>query len=379
VDSPDAVTDATASTDWSRLVKPSLVGVAPYDPGESLGELEERHGLAEIAKLNWNEGLFGPGPGVLEAAAAELERAWMYPEQAYADFRDAVAGAVGVRPEQVVPSHGIQALVGALAAAFVSPGTAVVVPRPTYGLYAQVFAAAGAQVGRVDVRPDLGLDLPALADRARRAGARLAVVVDPNNPTGAIVGRDEWEAFLDALPDGCVAVVDEAYAEYVDPALRVMRQRDVDAGRPVVVLRTFSKLFGLAGLRLGYAVAAEELAGYLHVVQEPFNVNRAALAAGRASLAVPGLVEERRRQAAEARELLAGLLEAAGCTVHPSQANFVLADVGADDGEVCARLLQRGILVRPGSELGLPGRVRITVGPPPLMERVGAAVADLLA
>lgn len=357
-------------TDWSRLVKPSLLGVEPYDPGESVGQLRERYGLSEVVKLNWNEGLFGPAPGVLEAAAAELEHAWMYPEQAYSDFREAVAGWLGVRSEQVVPGHGIQSLVAAIAAAFVTKGIVAIVPNPTYGLYAQVFAAAGAEVERVPVRGDLGIDLDALAATARRCDARLAVVCDPNNPTGAVVSAAEWERFLDGLPDGCIAVVDEAYGEYVDPAMRIRREDDIQAGRPVVLLRSFSKIFGLAGLRLGYAVASKQLADFLHVVQEPFNVNRVALAAGRASLAVPGLVEERRRQAAEARGLLARLLAEGGARPHPSQANFVLADTGVDDRALAERLLRRGLLVRPGSEFGRPGSVRITVAPSPIMERV---------
>jgi histidinol-phosphate aminotransferase len=131
-------------------------------------------------------------------------------------------------------------------------------------------------------------------------------------------------------------------------------------------------------LRLGYAVASEQLADFLHVVQEPFNVNRAALAAGRASLAVAGLIEERRRQAAEARELLARLLAEAGARPHPSHANIVLADIDADDGALVERLLRRGLLIRPGSEFGRPRSVRITVGPLELMQRVGSEIAAAL-
>jgi histidinol-phosphate aminotransferase len=357
-------------TSWERLVKPSLVGVDPYDPGESLSELKQRYGLDELVKLNWNEGLFGPMPGALEAAAAELEHAWMYPEQAYGELRGGVAEWLGVRPEQVVPAHGIQALVTMLAAAFVTPGTPVVVPAPTYGLYAQVLAAAGAQVRRVPLA-GYRLDLEGLAAAAHETGARLAVVVDPNNPTGAHVHVDEWQAFLDALPVGCVAVVDEAYAEYVEPAQRIERTRDIEAGRRVIVLRTFSKIFGLAGLRLGYALAPEALVSYLDVVQEPFNVNRTALAAGVASLR-PDVIEQRRLETVAARELLARLLTEGGVRHAPSQANFLLVEGGVDDVALAEALLRRGLLIRAGSEFGLPGTVRITVAPAPVMERVAA-------
>ena len=188
-------------TDWSRLVKPSLLGVDPYDPGESLSALKERYGLDEIWKLNWNEHLFGPFDGVLDAVEAELENAWQYPEKAYADFREAVAAWTGTAPKRVVPAHGIQALVTIVAAAFVRPGDRVIVPDPTYGLYAQVCTAAGAEVVRVPVREDFGLDLGAMAAAASEAPTRLVWVVDPNNPTGSLVAIGEWEAFLDALPD----------------------------------------------------------------------------------------------------------------------------------------------------------------------------------
>jgi histidinol-phosphate aminotransferase len=361
-------------TDWSDLVRPSLLGLDPYSPGPSLSELKARHGLDSIAKLNWNEGLFGPFPGVRDTVAAELENAWMYPEQAFSDFREAVAEWLGTSPRRIVPAHGIQALVGTVAHAFLEPGDTVVVPAPTYGLYAQVSAGAGARVVRVPGR-NLRHDLDALAAAARSTDAKLVWLCDPNNPTGSLVQQKEWDTFLDGLPAGCAVVVDEAYVEYVDPELRLRREDDVAAGHAVLLLRTFSKIFGLAGLRLGYAVVHESLAGFFDVVQEPFNVNRAALAAGRASLARRDMIEERRRENATGRELLARLLREAGAEPAPSQANFVLADLGVDDQALVDRLVRRGVLVRPGSEFGLDGSVRITVGPRPLMERAVGEIA----
>jgi histidinol-phosphate aminotransferase len=370
--------DALVSAGWADLVKPSLHGLEPYRPGESVAALRERHGLDEVVKLNWNEGLFGPLPGVLEAAAAELDNAWMYPERAYSDLRDALAGWLDLPPERIVPGHGIQSLVTTLAAAAILPGDHVVLPRPTYGLYAQVLAAAGAKLERIPVRDDLGLDLERMAEAARRTGAKLAVVCDPNNPTGLLLPRGEWDAFLDALPDGCVTVVDEAYVEYVDPALRLEREHEVAGSRPVIVLRTFSKIFGLAGLRLGYAIVHDELEPYLDVVQEPFNVNRVALAAGQASLARADLVEDRRREAVEARELLARRLTELGGRVVPSHTNFVLAEIPGDDAALADRLAARGFLVRPGSEFELAGYIRVTAAPIPVIERFAAVLAEEL-
>ncbi|HEY3105718.1 MAG TPA: histidinol-phosphate transaminase [Gaiellaceae bacterium] len=365
-------------TDWSRLVRASLLDLDPYRPGPSVAELMETYGLDEIAKLNWNEGLLGSFPGIDDAVLAELERAWMYPDHAYTDFREAVASWLGTRPELIVPSHGIQALVATVAHAFLEPGDTVVVPQPTYGLYAQVSAAAGARVERVPGR-DHRHDVDAVGQAARREGARLVWLCDPNNPTGSLVSRDEWDALFEALPDRCAVVVDEAYVDYVDPERRLRREDDVDAGRPVVLLRTFSKIFGLAGLRLGYAVADESLARYLDVVQEPFNVNRAALAAGCASLRRPDLVAERRRENCKARELLADLLRAAGAEPYPSEANFVLVKVEVDDVALAEELVRRGLLIRPGRDFGMPGYIRVTVGPASVMKRLAEEVGRNLA
>ncbi len=255
------------------------------------------------------------------------------------------------------------------------PGDAVVVSAPSYGLYAQVCTGRGATVHRVPLR-DLRLDLDALAARARETGARLAWICDPNNPTGSLIGEDEWRAFLDALPERCAVAVDEAYGDYADPDRRVFRVGDVHEGRPIVILRTFSKLFGLAGLRLGYAIADPELARLIGVVNEPFNVNRPALAAGLECLRHPEIIDARRRTVAAARELLTERLVASGVEAVPSQANFVLALIGGNDLELVRELAeQEGLLVRPGSDFdGLTGYVRITVGPAELMERVAAAI-----
>ena len=360
-------------TDWASLLRPQLIDLGPYVPGASLDELKREYGLDEVAKLNWNEGLFGPLPGVLDAVAAELDETWAYPEHAYLELREGLAAETGAQPEQILPAHGIQTLILTLCSAFLSAGDAVVVPQPTYGLYAQASRAAGAVIERVP-SPELRLDLERIADAARRSEARIAWICDPNNPTGSLIDPADWAPFLDALPPGCLAVADEAYMDYVDLGTRIRREDDVAAGRPVVVLRTFSKIFGLAGLRLGYAIAAPELVPYLQTVQEPFNVNRPALVAGAASLGRPDELAERRRATVEARAGLAAALAGAGIGSVPSEANFLLVEHGVDDARLFDGLLRRGVLIRPGAEMGMPGWARITVGPQPLMRLVAEAL-----
>jgi histidinol-phosphate aminotransferase len=360
---------------WEGIVRAPLGRVGAYRPSASLDELMARHGLAAVDKLNWNEGLWGPLPGVLDAVAAALPDTWAYPEHAYDTLRDAIAAENGVPREQVLPGHGIQALVLTIVNAFLDPGAAVVVPAPTYGLYAQACAVAGARVERVGL-PELRMDLEAVAATVRAHDARMVWICDPNNPTGLRVEAAEWRAFLDAVGPDCVVVADEAYMDYVAPLERVRREDDIADGRRLVVLRTFSKIFGLAGLRLGYLLADPSLVGYLQSVQEPFNVNRAALAAGLASLGRADEVAQRRDLATAARERLARRLAVGGMAPVPSSANFVLVELGVDDLELADRLMRRGILVRPGSELGLPGWARITVGPEDVMDRAADALLE---
>jgi histidinol-phosphate aminotransferase len=180
-----------------------------------------------------------------------------------------------------------------------------------------------------------------------------------------LVSREGWSWFLDELPSDCVVVADEAYMDFADPELRADRERDVAEGWPVIVIRSFSKIFGLAGLRLGYAIADPAVSRLLDVVQEPFNVNRIALAAGSAAVLEPGFVARRRAEVAAARDALGQALEGSGIQVHPSQANFVLVELGVDDLPVCDELVRRGLL--------------ITVAPAPVMRRAGEELVSAVA
>jgi histidinol-phosphate aminotransferase len=365
-------------TDWGAMLRPSVLQVGAYRPGVSGAEMKARFGLTELTRLNWNENLDGALPGVLEETARELAQSWCYPEESYELFRRAAAAWSGAAVEQVIPGHGIQALTLAIVAAFISPGDRVVIPRPTYGLYAQACGIAGALIDRIDCDPSLALDLDAIAALASERSAKLVWVCDPNNPTGLRLRRQEWLRFLDALPPGCVAIVDEAYFDYIEPEDRIDRLADLRDGRPIVVMRTFSKIFGLAGLRLGYALVDQALASFVHAVQEPFNVNRAALAAGIASLKRTELLPARRAEATRARARLTEPLTAAGIRCLQSDANFVLIELGVDDLQISDALARDGLLLRPGSEFGLPGFARVTIGPEELMGTVAQRLLEVL-
>ena len=362
--------------DWNGIVAPQLEQLDQFALGLTIAEVKELHGLDEVVKLSWNENLFGPLPGVLDAIHGELDNIWLYPERPYIDFRDDVAASTGTSPANVVPAHGSLALLGHVASLLLRPGDHVVVPELTYGLYAQISATRGAIVHRVPMRA-LEIDLTALSEAARAIDARIAWVCDPNNPTGAALDPAEWTDFLAALPNGCVAVVDEAYGDFAAPDRRARREEDVLEGRRVIVLRSFSKLYGLAGLRLGYALVDEPLVPYFDLLEEPYNVNCVALAAGCACLRSRAAVDERRELVAAARMQLADELRSVGFEPLPSETNFVLARVDVDDVLLGDRLAERGLLIRPGSDYGLPGYVRVTVGPSELMERFGVELRDV--
>ena len=364
--------------DWSELVAPGLRALEPLDVESTAGQVRALGAHEQSAKLDWNESPFGPLPGVLDALGDELANVSRYPIEAYGDFRADVARALGVPADCIVPGHGTQALIGTVASTFLQPGDCVVQPAVTFYLYRMVSVARGAVVHEAAMGAR-GIDLAALVAKACEVDAKLVWVCDPNNPTGTALERREWETFLDALPERCVVVADEAYADYLAPDQRLGRERDVVDGKPVVVLRSFSKFFGLAGLRLGYAIADEAVARYLGIVDEPFNVNCMALAAGRASLLVgEDACEARRREVAQAREYLAGALTAIGAEPYPSGVSFVLVRVDADDVLLARQLLDTGILVRAGSELGLPGHIRVTVGPPSVTDRLTAELERAL-
>jgi histidinol-phosphate aminotransferase len=363
------------ATDWASLLVPEVRALEPLDVAATVEEVRALAGHEAAAKLDWNENLFGPLPGVLEEASRSLAAASMYPIAAYDDFCAEVGRHAGVDPGMVAPGHGLQALVGTVASVLLRHGDSVVIPEVSFYLYALASSARGAIVRRSPMR-GYAIDLEALAAKARKTGARIAWVCDPNNPTATTLSASEWQSFLDALPDGCVAVVDEAYGDFLPPDSRLPRERDVRKGRPVILVRSFSKLYGLAGLRLGYAIADPAVVRCLAVVDEPFNVNCAALAAGSASLRAIEAAAERRREVAEARAYLADGLREAGAEPLPSEIGFVLVRVDGDDVALTRALAGRGVLVRAGSHVGLPGHLRVAVGPLPLMERAVAAFAE---
>jgi histidinol-phosphate aminotransferase len=328
--------------------------------------LAERLGLDEIVKLASNEGAFGPVPAAREAfraAAAELGR---YPDGGAVALREALGRRHGLGPERVVPGNGADELIRLCAAAVLDAGDAAAFGWPSFPSYVASTAVHGATALQLPLR-DHTVDLDALLATCARPApgggrVRLVYVANPNNPTGTLLPRAEVRGFLDALPERVMCVLDEAYAEYADEEPEGPLLVREGHGR-LCVLRTFSKVYGLAALRVGYALASPEVADALDRVRPIFNVGQPAQDAALAALSAQAAVAERVAHTRSAREKLHATLAAAGLRPVRSQANFVYAETLDGDADGLAdRLLRAGVIVRALRGFGAPGAIRVTCG-----------------
>jgi histidinol-phosphate aminotransferase len=339
---------------------PHLEGLERYEPGKPIEEVQRELGLRRVVKLASNENPLGPSPAALAAAHAVLIQAHRYPDGPGVALRQALARRHKLEPGQVVLGNGSTDLIDLLARAFLAPGLNAVIAEQAFARFRQCVNARNGGACLVPMR-DHAHDLEAMAEVVD-ARTRLVFVANPNNPTGTWNTRAQVDALLDRLPAGVVLVLDEAYFEYADHPDYPNGLDYVRAGAPVAVLRTFSKIYGLAGLRVGYALAAPEIVDALDTVREPFNTNLVGQAAALAALDDHGhLVRSRELNRVE-KARLEQALTARGLPFLPSLANFLCVDVGQDGTAVWKRLLAKGVIVRPLRPYDLPTWLRISVG-----------------
>jgi histidinol-phosphate aminotransferase len=356
------------------LAKPAVLTQPVYEPGKPIEDVARELGLdpAGIVKLASNENPNGPSPLAVAAARQALLQGQLYPDGGCVALRGRLARARGLSPDQFVVGNGSNEIIELLGHVFLGPGDEVVMGVPAFVVYKLVALLFGARPVEVPMR-NFSHDLGAMA-RAVTPRTKLVMVASPNNPTGASNGAAELLAFARALPEHVILGFDEAYAEY-DPGAPDLRPL-IAEGRKVVCLRTFSKIYGLAALRVGYGYSTPEMAGLLNRVRQPFNVNAIAQAAAAAALDDAGFVERCVRENREGLGQVESGARALGLETVPSRANFLLVKVG--DGARWFRELQRkGIIVRPLQPYGLPEWVRITVGTRAQNERLLAEMAAL--
>jgi histidinol-phosphate aminotransferase len=344
------------------FVRPALAGLIPYEPGKPVEEVQRELGLERVIKLASNEGPLGPFPQAVEAlqrATAELNR---YPDGGAYRLRTALAERHGVQFDEIAVGSGADGLIDGITQAVIDPGDEIVCGWPSFPSYVIYGLKLGAQPVRVPLR-DHRYDLDALLG-AVTSHTKLVYICHPNNPTGTINTRAELDAYFEHVPDHVLTVLDQAYFEYIDdPEYADGIEDYFKVGRKVIVLRTFSKIYGLAGLRVGYGVTSAELVTAMSKTRRAFDLTTPAQEAALASLDVADELVRRRELNEGGRAELARLLRDAGYdVVGPALGNFLYAEVGDDAQDVFDALLRQGVIVRPLAGFGAPNAIRVTVG-----------------
>jgi histidinol-phosphate aminotransferase len=360
----------------SGVTRRCVEKLTPYTPGKPIEEVQREYGLTDVVKLASNENPLGPSPKAVEAICRAAEGVRLYPDNDCYDLRRALSRHLDVPGDQILIGHGSDELIHNIGLAFVSPGDEVMMcsgPFSQYEFTAKLMEAAPVYVPMKDFRYDV-------AEMARRLTERTKVVfiANPNNPTGTMVRRDEVAEFMGAVANDTIVVVDEAYHEYVEDPEYADGLGLVREGRRAVVLRTFSKIYALAGLRIGYGATTPELAGAMERVREPFNVSSVAQAAALASIGDRDQIERTRSLNRESKSYFYREFERLGLRYSPTQANFVWVDVGVDCREVFTELLKRGVIVRTGDIFGAPTHIRVTTGRREENERFVSALEEVL-
>ncbi len=343
--------------------RPSVSGLTPYQPGKPVEDVQRELGLERVIKLASNEGPFGPFPAAEEAidrATKDLNR---YPDGGAYRLHAAVAERHGVAIDEVCIGAGADGCIDMLSQAILDPGDEIVCgwpSFPSYVIYARKQGAEATLVPLADHRYDLDALLASVTSRTK-----LVYICHPNNPTGTMNTTDELDAYFERVPEHVLTVIDQAYFEYIArPDYPDAVERYLKRGRKVVVLRTFSKIYGLAGLRVGYAVGPKNVCASLAKVRRPFDVTTSAQVAAVASIGDETELARRRAINSQGLERLDTLLRGHGLDPVPSVGNFLYVDTGAEAGDLFDRLLHEGIIVRPLGGFGSPGAIRISVGTP---------------
>jgi histidinol-phosphate aminotransferase len=345
--------------------KPPVRDIVPYEPGKPVEEVQRELGLDRVVKLASNEGPFGPFPEALEALAAAAPELNRYPDGGGYRLRSALAERHDVRMEEIAVGAGADGVVDCLAQVSLDPGDEIVCGWPSFPSYVITAAKLGAVPRTVPLREDR-YDLAAMLDAVTER-TKLVYVCHPNNPTGTMNTRAELDDYFDRVPEHVLTVLDQAYFEYVEaPDYPDGIEEYLKRGRRVIVLRTFSKIYGLAGLRVGYGVAPAAVVTAIGKVRRAFDITTPAQVAALASLGAPGAAEELERRRALNRKgrpaVEEALREHGFEPAGPTVANFVFAEVGDDSRPLFERLLEQGVIVRPTGGFGAPGGIRVTVG-----------------
>lgn len=348
------------SCDYITLANSGVQGLHPYQPGKPIEELQRELGLSDIVKLASNENPLGPSSRVIDACREHAAQLHRYPDSSGFELKNALSARLQVRPEQITLGCGSNDVLDLVARVFLEEGKSAVYSEHAFVVYPIAVHASGARSIVTPAR-EWGHDLAAMAD-AVKGDTRVIYIANPNNPTGTWSTRAEVEALLQRVPESVIVVLDEAYTEYVDDPDYPDGLALLPRYPNLIVTRTFSKAYGLAGLRVGYSVSSPQIADLLNRVRAPFNVNSLALAAAAAALEDGDYLARSREINRSGLQQLAAGLSSLGLEYIPSVANFMAVKMPADAQRVYSGLLQRGVIVRPVGIYNMPDHLRVSVG-----------------
>jgi histidinol-phosphate aminotransferase len=359
-------------------LRKAVLEVKPYVPGKSIEQVMAEKGLKDVIKLGSNENPYGPFTNARKVMKEEVDFINTYPDVSFYHLKERLSGIHGVKSENICISHGAEGMLQTLGKAFIDPGDEVIIPGATYNLYREISRVMGANIVSVPMNENYYIDLEAVAGKIS-SKTKLLWLSNPNNPTGTVFDKKSFERLVESLPSHVWVVLDEAYAEFTTQDILPDVASLIEGGANVISIRTFSKAYGLAGGRLGYAICREEMATAIDTVTEPFNANRIVVVGALATL------EKDKKEYAEAiekikkgRQWLTAEFRRLGLSPVESHTNFVFADTPLSAARLSEKLLDLGIIVRPCDNWGFPRAVRFTVGLEQQNQRLIKGISDIL-
>lgn len=347
--------------DAKSLARQNLLNLIPYEPGKPFEEVERELGITDVIKMASNENPLGPAPEAIEAMQKAILETQIYPDGDSYYLKLELAERLGLARNNFAIGNGTNEVIKLISKSYLNPGENIVMADPSFSEYKAAAIISGAEVISIPVTEgDLRHDLDAMA-AAINEKTKLVYICNPNNPTGTMMTKEEIESFMEKVPESVIVIMDEAYYEYVTSSDYPDTLPYVKEGRNVIILRTFSKIYSLAALRIGYCIAKPELIDFINRVREPFNVNRIAQIAAIASLR-SNHADNSIRVNEAGKEYLKDKLSQLGLNfIHP-HTNFIYLDTKVNSRELFQEMLKKGVIIRPGDIFGMPTYTRITIG-----------------
>ncbi|GAX91069.1 histidinol-phosphate transaminase [Effusibacillus lacus] len=358
-----------------KHVRASLHDLKPYIPGKPIADVQRELGLDDVIKLASNENPVGPSPKAQAAIQAALTDLHRYPDGGQVVLKSELAKHLGVSEDMFLIGNGSDEVISFLCATFVEPGEEIVVPSPSFSEYKFASTVMAGKTVEVPLREGFEYNLDDFAE-AITEHTRIVFLCSPNNPTGTYIRHSDLEKFLEKIPSDILVVIDEAYNEYVEAPDYAQGLEFLKQGYNVAVMRTFSKLYALASLRVGYTIAKSEIVSFVNRVREPFNVNHLAQVAAIAALHDEEHIALSRRVNSEGKQALYKGFSSLGLRYIPTETNFILVDTGVNSKELFQSLLKKGVIIRDGGFFGLPTWIRVSIGLPEENERFLAALKE---